>query len=769
MHRLLSSFVVAGLLGGGAASLAGQSELAGLLWAATTAIALVPLTVAVVGSLRRRELGVDVIALIAMLAALALQEFLAGAVVALMLAGGQALEDFAAGRARRELTALLERAPRVGHRYRDGQLVTVPAEQIEIGDRLMVKPGEVVPVDGRVEGATAVLDESALTGESVPVERKVAETVESGAVNGGGPFDMVAVATAATSTYAGIVRLVAEAQAVKAPFVRMADRYAAVFLPVTLAVAGLAWWISGEAVRALAVLVVATPCPMILAAPVAILAGLSRCAKRGVLVKGGRALEALAVGKVLLFDKTGTLTTGRARVAEIRTFGDISEAALLRLAASLDQVSPHVYAPALVAAASERGLGLVFPSATVETPGFGVRGTVEGSAVALGRLTWLAESGARVPAAAARVRRDIAENGAAAIFVAVEGTVAGALILEDPLRADTPRALRLLRQAGIQRIVLVTGDHDEVAHSVGMMVGADLVLAERSPEEKVEAVLQERARGSTIMVGDGINDAPALAAADVGVALGARGATASAEAADVVLAVDRLDRLAEALVIAKRARGIAVQSVVAGMALSLGAMAFAAAGMLPPIAGALTQEAIDVAVILNALRALSAGRRRRHVGDEELGERVRAEHRDLLPLVDRLRSVADRLDTLAPAAAKAELAEIREFLGERLLPHEQNEEEVVYPLIAAAIGGVDPTAPMSRAHLEIAHRARLFIRQVDGLPDEGPAVEDQRELRRSLYGLHAVLRLHFAQEDEQYFPLLAEAPGRKPRGAVPMA
>ena len=741
-----------------------------MLWALTTVAILAPLALTVLADLRHSQLGVDIIALLAMVGSLALGEYLAGAVIALMLSGGQALEAFAGARARRELSALVERAPREAHRYEDGQLTSPPLEDVRPGDLLLVKPGEIVPVDGLVQGDTAVLDESALTGESRPVERAAGELARSGTVNGGGPFQMRAVTSAAESTYAGIVRLVKEAEESKAPFVRLADRYALVFLPLTMVIAGLAWLLSGDPVRALAVLVVATPCPLILAAPVAILSGVSRAAHRGVIVKGGAALEALARATILLLDKTGTITTGMPALSEIEAFdgegGAESEAEILRLAASLDQVSQHVLAAAVVRAAHERGLLLSFPTAVMERPGWGIHGEVDGRRVALGKLAGIDAAGP-LPAGVRRVRRRTAIEGSSSVFVAIDGKVAGALILHDPVRPDSPRALRAMRRAGIERVVLVTGDHPEVAEMVGAGIGADLVLAERSPEEKVEAVLAEHARGLTLMVGDGINDAPALAAADVGVAMGARGATASAESADAVLTVDRLDRLAEALLIARRSRSIAIQSVAAGMGLSLAAMVAAATGHLSPVAGALLQEVIDVAVILNALRALGGGRHRPQPEGEELSQRYRAEHGLLLPDVDRLRKVADRLDELSPLQAKAELADLRRFLEERLVPHEKTEDATVYPLVARAIGGEDPTAAMSRAHLEIAHLARLFGRLVDELPpgDAEPlTADDLRDLRRILYGLHAVLRLHFAQEEEQYLPLLEDG-GREGKAA----
>jgi heavy metal translocating P-type ATPase len=763
---LLAGIALFGILAGGVARLAGFHGPAEILWALTTAVVLVPLALTVAADLRRRELGVDLIALLAMGGSLALGEYLAGAVIALMLAGGQALESLAGARARRELSALVARAPREAHRYEDGRLTSPPLDEVRPGDLLLVKPGEVVPVDGLVQEETAVLDESALTGESKPVERPAGELARSGTVNGGGPFKMLAVATATESTYAGIVRLVKEAEASKAPFVRLADRYAVFFLPLTLVMAGLAWALSGDPVRALAVLVVATPCPLILAAPVAILSGVSRAARRGVIIKGGAALEALARARVLLLDKTGTITAGMPSVSDVETFGGEAALEVLRLAASLDQVSQHVLAAAVVRAAREHGLILSFPTGVTERPGQGIRGAVEGRQVALGKLSWVNPEGA-LSAGARRVRRRTALEGSSSVFVAIDGDVSGALILHDPVRTDGPRALRALRRAGIARVVLVTGDHLEVAEMVGAGIGADLVLAERSPEEKVEAVLAERSWGPTMMVGDGINDAPALAAADVGVAMGARGATASAEAADVVLTVDRLDRLGEALAIARRSRAIAVQSVAAGMSLSFVAMVAAAAGYLPPVAGALLQEAIDLAVIANALRALRGGGHKSQPEGERLSRLYRAEHGVLLPDVDRLRAVADRLDELPARDAKRELANLRRFLEERLMPHERTEDATVYPLVARAIGGDAPTAAMSRAHLEIAHLVRLFGRLVDELPPgelEPLGPDDLRDLRRILYGLHAILRLHFAQEDEQYLPLLEDGgPEDEPR------
>lgn len=592
---------------GAAAWLLGAHSIADIAWAAAIVVALVPLSFSVARDLVHRETGVDLIALLAMAGALVLGQYLAGAVIGLMLSGGQALERYANTRARRELSSLIARAPQTVHLYSDGAAVSADIGQVRRGDVLLIKPGEVVPVDGTVRSATALLDESALTGESMPRERLRGEDVASGVLSVGPPFDLSATAPAADSTYAGIIRLVRQAQASKAPFVRLADRYALWFLPTSLLVAAFAWVTSGDPVRGLAVLVVATPCPLILAAPIAIVAGMSRAAHRGVIVKGGGALETIARARTLIFDKTGTLTSGQPRVASVETLDGVTPDELLRLAASLDQASPHVFADAIVSAARQRHLALEFPESAQEYPGVGISGSVGGRRVSLGQARWLA-AGRPLSTAQAELRARLGADGSAAVFVALDDVISGALVMVDPVRSETPGALRVLRRAGIDRIVLLSGDRQDVAESVGRQLGVDEILFEKSPDEKVEAVGHERRKAVTVMVGDGINDAPALAAADVGVAMGARGATASSEAADAVIVVDQLDRLVDAVQIARRARAIAVQSVVAGMALSIAGMLLAAVGLLPPVGGAVFQEVIDVGVILNALRALHSGR-----------------------------------------------------------------------------------------------------------------------------------------------------------------
>jgi heavy metal translocating P-type ATPase len=594
--RIIAGVTLSAIAGGVALAVAGEDLAARVVWGAAIVLALIPLTIAVVRDLLRGRAGVDVIALLAMGGALALGQELAGAVIALMLAGGNALEEAAGRRARRDLTRLLERAPRIAHRREAGALVEVNVEALVPGDVIVVRPGEVVPVDGRVEEGEAVLDEAALTGESLPVTRRAGEPVRSGTLCAGGAFALRAERAAADSAYSALVRLVRDAQAERAPFVRMADRYAVILLPLTLALAAIAWAASGEPIRALAVLVVATPCPLILAAPIAIVSGMSRAARAGVVVKDGGAIERLARARTVLIDKTGTLTLGEPAVERIVPLDGMGADELLRLAASADQVSAHGLAEGLVHDAERRGLRLTLPAGVVERAGQGVDGSVDGRRVTVGSAAWLGERGI----AATPLQPS---PGRAVVNVAVDGRSAGAIVMADRVRDDARAAVAALHAAGVRTVAMATGDRLEVAQAVAASVGVDRVFAGLEPEDKLALVRDARER-PVVMVGDGINDAPALALADVGVAMGAAGATASAEAADAVIVVDRLDRLADAMRLSARALRIARQSVLAGMGLSLAAMAVAATGHLPPLAGAILQEGIDVAVILNALRAL---------------------------------------------------------------------------------------------------------------------------------------------------------------------
>jgi len=598
---LLVIVALLGLAAGIGAYWLGSPQLAVWLWGIATVPVLGALIWQIVGSLRRGDLGLDIVAALSMSAALIFGETLAGNVVALMYAGGQLLESYAQGRARREMTALLGRVAHTAFRYRGDALEEVPIADISAGDELLIRQGEVLPVDGTIVSGPALLDLSALTGESVPARVDTAGEVLSGSTSIGSVFRMVATRPASESTYAGIVRLVEAAQQARAPMVRLADRYAWWFLLLTLAIAAAAWLLSHDHIRLLAVLVVATPCPLILAVPVAIMSGMSRAARNGVLVKNGGTLEQLAKVSTAILDKTGTLTHGSAAIVDIRTTGAFDADEVLRLAASLDQASGHVVAATLIDAARQRGLLLSPPTDVRETPGVGVEGLVESRRIVVGGNSFVRRrSGCEDPHSLhAGLGQEVMT-----VAVAVDGVLGGVIVLEDPVRSDAGALLSSLRDGGIQRIVLASGDRAEIAQAVGAALGVDAAFGELTPSQKVAIVKQEQSRAPVLMVGDGINDAPALAAADVGVAMGARGAAASSESAGVVLLVDEIGPLAKAIRIAKRTRTIALQSVYAGLGLSVAGMVFAALGYLTPVQGALLQEAIDVAVILNALRAL---------------------------------------------------------------------------------------------------------------------------------------------------------------------
>ncbi|WP_323100732.1 heavy metal translocating P-type ATPase [Intrasporangium sp. YIM S08009] len=771
----------AGLLGGGAiVAVAGLrsgndawAEVARALWLAATVLGLVVSCWTTARALVARRASVDVVAVLALAGALWVGETFAGAMITLMLASGQLLEARAAARADRDLRLLVERTPRTARRRGATAVDVVPVEQVLRGDVLVVGTGEVVPVDGRVLGP-ASLDESALTGEPMPVEHPAGDDVRSGVVNAGPPVDLVATTLAADSTYAHVVRLVEQAQAASAPLVRTADRFAALFVPFTLLVAGLAWWLGGTPVRAVAVLVVATPCPLLLAAPVAVMSGVSRAARIGVVVKGGAALEGLAAGQVMLFDKTGTLTHGRPEVTSVvvpppesGAGTDASaQADVVRLAASLDQVSPHPLASAVVGAARARGLPLTLPTDVREVHGYGLEGRVEDHVVRLGKASWTV--GEDVPGWVAQARRRATLDGCLTVFASVDGRPAGVFLLEDPIREDAPRMLTALHEAGIERTVLVTGDRHDVAETVGRVVGVDAVLADHDPAAKLAAIRDESAHARTIMVGDGVNDAPALAAAGVGVALAARGATASSEAADVVLTVDRVDRLADAILIARRSRRIALEAVVVGMGLSVVAMGAAAAGLLAPAAGAVLQEAIDVLAIAIALRVLLPGRM--HTvsmsdADVATARRLRERHEVALVAVESIRTVADGLDRHDPDIAPVVALLAR--LERDLVPHERADEDELMPIVTRALGA--PAARgLRRTHAEIEQQVGRLRRLLDDVTDAGRVrPEDVTELRRLLYGLYAVCRLHNAQEEEGAFALVPHTAGTPAAQADP--
>jgi heavy metal translocating P-type ATPase len=609
-HRaqILVGIAVTALTAGGLLHLSGDAGSGDNVWRVAVSLLAAELAVEVGRSvIVEHSLGVDTIALVAMLGALALDQELAGVVIGLMFSGGAALEAVASQRARRELTALVQRAPKVAQLRNGDQLREVPVEALAVGDTIVVRTGEVIPVDGTVLSGEAVVDTSTLSGEPLPETMTRGMSVLSGSANAGPPFDIRASRPASESAYAALVRLVEQAQTQRAPFVRMADRYAGFFLPATMLVAGLAWAVSGDAVRGLAVVVVATPCPLILAAPIALVSGLSRAARAGVIVKGAGVIETLGLARTVLFDKTGTLTVGTPEVRDIVPVGALSSGELLQKAASVDRLSAHVLGEALTSAAADAGLELTMPADVREEPGQGIEGTIAGQRVSVGSRAFMRAGGVPDDEIATTALTTTHGSGEVHIVVAVDGHVGGVIVMADEIRPDAVRIVDRLRAEGIRHVAMISGDRRSVAERVGRELDVDRVYAEQSPEDKLEIVRSVRADADlcpVIMVGDGINDAPALALADLGIAMGAAGATVSSETADAVITVDRVDRVAVAVHIGRRSLHIARQSVLVGMGLSLAAMAVAAAGYLPPVAGALFQEVIDLAVILNALRAL---------------------------------------------------------------------------------------------------------------------------------------------------------------------
>jgi heavy metal translocating P-type ATPase len=609
-HRspVLALSALGAIAAGGMLDALGHPTAGTAVWGVAVALLAAELLVEVLHTiLFEGHMGVDTIALVAMAGALALGEYLAGAVIGLMFSGGAALEDLASTRARRELTALVQRAPKFAQIVLGDRIERVSVAAVRTGDVVLVRTGEVIPVDGTLESPQAVIDTSTLTGEPLPVTLMAGMDVLSGTANAGTPVQIRAARPAAEGAYAALVRLVEQSQSHRAPFVRMADRYAGFFLPVTLFAAAAAWIVSGDPVRALAVVVVATPCPLILAAPIAFVSGLSRAARAGVIVKGADAIETLGRARTVLFDKTGTLTVGTPTVREVVPCNGVGPTELLRLAASVDQVSAHVLGEALVRAAHDAGATLTAPTDVHELPGQGIEGRVDGRAVAVGSRAFLRDAGLPEAEVTAAIALSGYGSGEAHVLIGLDGHLAGVIVMADEPRPETHSIVRRLRDEGVRHVALVSGDRRSVAERVGVELGMDRVYAEQSPEQKLEVVRSLRDQAElrpVVMVGDGVNDAPALALADLGIAMGAAGATIASETADAVIAVDRIDRVADAVHAGRRSLAIARQSVLAGMGLSIAAMAVAAAGYLPPLAGALLQEVIDLAVIVNALRAL---------------------------------------------------------------------------------------------------------------------------------------------------------------------
>lgn len=597
-----AAFVIA--LGGAATFFPQGAALRYRVWMVGLILTGAPIVWTTARGMLRGKFAADVIASLTVIVAVALGEPVVGLVIVIMQTGGEALERLAEGRASDALRALEANAPRKVHRVIGELVEDIDASEMRAGDLILVRPGEMVPCDGVVIRGNSHVDTSTLTGEPLPRKAVPGSELMSGSVNHESPLTVRATARAEESQYAKIVALVREAQASKAPLQRIADRFATWFTPLTIAVCGIAYAFSGDWERVLAVLAIATPCPLILATPVAILGGMNTSARRQILIRNGGALEALGRTSAVIFDKTGTITIGHPEVTRVLAVDSVPENDLLSLASAVEQGSGHLLARTLVHEAEARGV-LASPALdVVEAPGRGVEGDVDGVRVAVGARSYISE---RFPATRPVITRlDDADGDAATLraYVAIDGELAGLIEYGDVIREGIPELVNSLRSIGVRHVVLLSGDRAENAKAVAAAVGIQEARGDMLPEDKVVVVQRLLDDGeSVVMIGDGTNDAPALGTATVGVALASHGRGIATEAADVILLADDPSRVLDAIRISKRTMRIARQSIWAGLGISIVGMIFAANGRITPIFGAALQEFVDLGVILNALRA----------------------------------------------------------------------------------------------------------------------------------------------------------------------
>ena len=594
------SIPVFGLLGLGAGAFirfaVTRADIAAIVWLIVLVVGGAPTVLETINKMLKGNFAADIVAMLAIVTAVIMGEYFAGVIIVIMQSGGEALENYSMRRASSTLEKLLARAPRVAHRREAGEIKEIEVNLVRVDDVLMVRPGDLIPVDGFLVSPQADVDEAALTGEPLTPTKQLGDALMSGSVNVGHAFEMRAAKIAAESKYAQIVQLVQKAQGEKPPLQRLADRYAVWFTPLTLVMCGVGWLITGTPATILAVLVVATPCPLILAVPVAVLGAINRAASLGIVVKSGAAIEQIGRVEVMVFDKTGTLTMGTPTVIQVVTLDGVAQDDLLHIAGSMEQLSAHPLAQALTAAAG-RQQALSLPTHFQEQPGFGTEGDLDGRHIVLGSTRYITEkTGASVPAETVRSEMTT--------YVAIDNKLAGLVTFEDQLRPGAPALMQRLRALGIKHTVMLTGDSLEHAQAIGKQAGIDQVRENLLPEDKVRELNKLMRTYSVVaMIGDGINDAPALATATIGVAMGAHGTGIAAEAAGIVLLVDDVTRVADAVETGQRMLRVAKQSIYIGLGLSFGLMVIASFGYLPPAIGALLQEVIDVAVILNALRA----------------------------------------------------------------------------------------------------------------------------------------------------------------------
>jgi len=596
-HYKLFGLACLALLAGLVLQLAGQPTAAHWLLGGVAIIEVLPLVWQMWQDVRTGTYGIDILAATAIITSVILGQYWAGMVVVVMLTGGAALEHFAGHRARGELDALLARAPQQAHVLRKGKTLDVAVSELRVGDKVIVKPGELVPVDAIIIEGMASFDEASLTGESLPQAKQPKDQILSGSINLDGAITAQALSSAEDSQYQQIIKLVRSAAAAQAPFVRLADRYSLPFTITAYAIGTAVWVFSGQAIRFLEVIVVATPCPLLLAAPIALISGMARASRYGIIVKTGAALERLAEVQTIAFDKTGTLTGGTLEVDTVTAFNGHKKDDVLALAASLEQNSNHVLAQAIVSAAQARQLKAAKAKHVQEIAGRGLQASLKGRTVLVGRLSLLTEQGIKPPK-----QFDQTTVRQTAVYVAIDSELAGVITLKDELRPESKATIDKLHELGIKEVMMVTGDNRATAQAIAKQLGISHVHAEALPADKLHILEEIKARPMAF-VGDGVNDAPILTAADVGIALGARGSTAASESADMVIMLDDVGRVATAVAIAQRTFRIARQSILIGIGLSLLLMLAYATGRFSPLSGAIIQEVVDVFVIFNALRA----------------------------------------------------------------------------------------------------------------------------------------------------------------------
>ena len=600
-YRLLG-FTILAMLVGGVLDVAKYHTAAHWVLGGAALIATIPLIADMIRTLRSGHFGIDVLAATAIVTSVVLGQYWAAIVIVLMLTGGQSLEEYAEQRAKNELTTLLAHRPKMAHLVKGRKVIDIKASAIKPGDKLSILPGEVVPVDATILEGTTSLNEATLTGESVPVVKTKGGTILSGSINIDGAITVKALHNAAESQYEQIIKLVRGATSSQSPFVRLADRYSVPFTFTAFFIAGATWFATGHAIRFLEVLVVATPCPLLLGAPIAIISGMSRASKQGVIIKTGTTLEQLAAVQTVAFDKTGTLTNGLPSVDTITTYNDFTQKNVLQAAAALEQSSAHILATAIVDEAMSQKINFQAAKQVKEVPGHGLSGRLSGKDILVGHLNLLTAAGVELPK---KLEQKAFKQ--TVTYVAIGNTLAGTITFKDDIRKEASSMLRRLRKAGIKQFALITGDNEAAAVAVAQKLNITEVYPDCLPAQKMQAI--EEMVAPVAFVGDGVNDAPVLTTADIGIALGARGSTAASETADVVILQDDVAKVASSIEIAKRTLFIAKQSVLVGIFISVGLMAIFATGKFQPLHGAIVQEFVDIIVIINALRAHGSGQK----------------------------------------------------------------------------------------------------------------------------------------------------------------